>query len=409
MKVVHVIHRFPPFYMAGSEIYTYNLTEELSKYIDVYVFTRYENPFEPPYSYIDEVFGKVKVRRINRPFREYTFRDKYIDINVERLFREYMDQVKPDIVHIQHLSHLSTNIIDLVKDEYGIPILFTLHDFWMLCFRGQLTDPLFNRCTGPSPERCLRCARFFFKNTVDIVDIDYYRRHMNRILGRVDLFLSPSKFLMNMFIRHGIPKNKIVYSRYGFRKDLIKYKDRKHSSGSIIRFGFIGRIVPTKGVHILLKAFNRMRNKNARLLVFGYYGNLLSYLKRYANERVYFMGGFHNREIDKILDQIDVLVVPSIWYENSPLVIQEAFLAGIPVIASNIGGMAELVKDRINGFTFKVGDIDDLAEKMDYIADNPEILNDIRPSRDSVRSIEDDAKSTLEIYRKLVGDTNASV
>jgi len=395
--------------MAGSEIYTYNLTEELSKYIDVYVFTRYENPFEPPYSYIDEVFGKVKVRRINRPFREYTFRDKYIDINVERLFREYMDQVKPDIVHIQHLSHLSTNIIDLVKDEYGIPILFTLHDFWMLCFRGQLTDPLFNRCTGPSPERCLRCARFFFKNTVDIVDIDYYRRHMNRILGRVDLFLSPSKFLMNMFIRHGIPKNKIVYSRYGFRKDLIKYKDRKHSSGSIIRFGFIGRIVPTKGVHILLKAFNRMRNKNARLLVFGYYGNLLSYLKRYANERVYFMGGFHNREIDKILDQIDVLVVPSIWYENSPLVIQEAFLAGIPVIASNIGGMAELVKDRINGFTFKVGDIDDLAEKMDYIADNPEILNDIRPSRDSVRSIEDDAKSTLEIYRKLVGDTNASV
>ena len=403
MKVMHVIHRFPPFYMAGSEIYTYYLTETLSKYTDISVFTRYENPFEPPYSYIDETFGKVRVRRINKPFREYTFRDKYIDANVERLFREYMNQIKPDIIHVQHLSHLSTNIIDIIKDEYDLPIVFTLHDFWMLCFRGQLIDPLFNRCIGPSPEKCLRCARFFFKDTVDVVDIDYYRRHMDRILSKVDLFLSPSKFLMDIFIRHGIPRNKILYSRYGFKKDLIRYKDRKYSRDSIIRFGFVGRIVPTKGIHILLKAFNKMGNKNAKLLVFGYYGGLLSYLKQYANERVYFMGGFHNRDIDKVLDQIDVLVVPSIWYENSPLVIQEAFLAGIPVIASNIGGMAELVKDGVNGFTFKVGDIDDLAEKMDFIANNPEILNNIKPDRDSVRSIEDDARSIYEIYKKLVG------
>ena len=226
---------------------------------------------------------------------------------------------------------------------------------------------------------------------------------MDRILSRVDLFLAPSRFLMNIFIKHGIPKDKIIYSRYGLKKDLIKYKNRKYSKDSVIRFGFVGRIVPTKGIHILLKAFSRMKNKNAKLFVFGYYGGLLSYLKQYANERVYFMGGFHNKDIDKVLDQIDVLVVPSIWYENSPLVIQEAFLAGIPVIASNIGGMAELVKDGVNGFTFKVGNIDDLAEKMDFIANNPEILNDIKPDRDSVRSIEDDARSIYEIYKKLVG------
>lgn len=403
MRVMHIIHRFPPFYMAGSELYTYYLTEELSKYMEVHVFTRYENPFEPPYSYIDEEFGKVRVRRINRPFREYTLRDKYVDTNIERLFREYMDETKPDIVHIQHLSHLSTSIIDIVKDEYNLPIVFTLHDFWMLCFRGQLIDPFYNRCTGPSPEKCLRCARVFFKDTVDIVDVDYYRRHMDRILSRVDLFLAPSRFLMNVFIKHGVPKDKIIYSRYGFKKDLIKYKNRTYSKNSVVRFGFIGRIVPTKGVHILLKAFSKMKNKNAKLFVFGYYGGLLSYLKQYANERVYFMGGFHNKEIDKVLDQIDVLVVPSIWYENSPLVIQEAFLAGIPVIASNIGGMAELVKDGVNGFTFKVGNIDDLAEKMDLVANNPEILNDIKPDRDSIRSIEDDARSIYEIYKKLAG------
>lgn len=409
MKVMHVIHRFPPFYMAGSEIYTYNLTRELSKYIDIYVFTRYENPFEPPYSYVDEMIGKVKVRRINKPYREYTFRDKYIDILVERLFREYIDQFKPDVVHIQHLSHLSTNIVNIIKDLYELPIVFTLHDFWMLCFRGQLVNPLFNRCTGPSPEKCFQCARFFFKDTVDVVDVSYYRQHMDKILGRVDVFLSPSKFLMDIFVKYGIPRSKIIYSRYGFRKDLIEYKYRNYASDSIIRFGFIGRIIPTKGVHILLKAFNRMRNKKAKLLFFGYYGNLLSYLKQYVNERVYFMGGFHNEEINRALDQIDVLVVPSIWYENSPLVIQEAFLAGIPVIASDIGGMAELVKDGVNGFTFRVGDIDDLARKMDYVVDNPEILNDIRPSRDSVRSIEDDAKSIYEIYKKLVGAENVGL
>jgi len=114
------------------------------------------------------------------------------------------------------------------------------------------------------------------------------------------------------------------------------------------------------------------------------------------------MGAYDNSQIDNVLSQIDVLVVPSIWYENAPLVIQEAFMAGIPVVTSNIGGMAELVRDEDNGFLFEVGNIESLSEVMNRISKCPSILNTLRVSASRVRSIEDDASHIIRVYRRLL-------
>ena len=116
---------------------------------------------------------------------------------------------------------------------------------------------------------------------------------------------------------------------------------------------------------------------------------------------IHFKGAYDYKDISTVLSNIDVLVVPSIWYENSPLVIHEAFLAGIPVIASNLGGMAELITHRKNGLLFEPGNIDDLIDKMNIFIRNPSLVQEYS-QKTKVRSIKEDVGEILRIYESLL-------
>ena len=402
MKVLQIIHGFPPHYMAGSEVYTYNLTKELLKSVDVSVFTRIENPYEKPYAFVDETFEGICIRRVNKPQRDYTLKDKYLDEKMDQAFRDYIKAYQPDIVHFGHLSHLSTNLINIAKEEFNLPVIYTIHDFWLFCFRGQFIDPKMNLCPEYSIENCYDCAKKTFKEYATMEDVNEYRNHMLRVINNIDLFLSPSHYLRNFFIKNGIDEQKVIYSKYGFDKNVIQFKTKHYVKGDNINFGFIGRVISVKGIRLLLEAFGELGLQKNRLLIFGNIGKDEVFLRMYANENVDFMGGYKNGEINEVLDGVDVLVVPSVWYENSPLVIQEAFLAGIPVITSNKGGMAELVENGVDGFTFELGNKDALKRQMETIALDPTILNEMKIDRNKVRSIEDDARSVLEIYRGVI-------
>lgn len=402
MNVLQVIHGYPPYYMAGSEVYTYNLVRALANHCDVSVFTRIENPFEPIYSCEDSVEGSIQIRRVNNPERDYTLADKYLNPEIDRLFRDYMEIVKPDIVHIGHLSHLSTNIVTIAKEEFHTPVVYTLHDFWLHCFRGQLITPTKTLCQGPDLNACMGCIRQKFKTSESQESFESYRKHMLAVIDLIDLFIAPSLHIQDFFRKHGVPDERIVHARYGFESDLVKPHKKVFSKDSPVTFGFMGRVIPAKGVDILIKAFTAVSNERARLLVFGSAGSAASFLQRLGNNRVRFMGGYDNRDIDKTLSEIDVLVAPSIWYEVSPLVIQEAFLAGIPVITTGIGGMAELVTDSVNGFTVPLGDQNALEAVMKSIIENPEILNRIKPSRDSVVPIEKHGDVIRSIYWRVL-------
>lgn len=401
MKILQVIHGFPPYYMAGSEVYTYNLCKELNKDHEIFVFTRIENPYKEPYEYYDEGYKGLKVRRINKPKRDYAFTEKYLDDKLDDIFSEYLDEIKPDIVHFGHLSHLSTNLVNVAKEK-DLPVIYTLHDFWLKCYRGQLIDTKNSICPGPSEKNCFECVRDTFGDKWGVDDVKRYKEHMESVIDNIDVFLTPSKFLKNFFVKNGIPEEKIRYSRYGFNKDLIEEKEKKFNSESKISFGFMGRVIPVKGIEVLLKAFSGLEKSD--LHIFGSVGDQLEFLQEYLDENVIIEGSFKNWEIDeRVLSNIDVLVVPSIWYENSPLVIQEAFLAGIPVITSDIGGMKELVEDGKDGFTFKTGDAESLRHVMENIEKDPTILNELKPSRNKVRSIEEDAEYILRIYEEVLG------
>ena len=395
MKILKVIHGFPPDYMAGSEVYSYNLVKELSKTEEVFVFTRVENEFDSNYKIYNEVDGNIKIRRINNPERDYNLRDKYFNYSVEEEFEKYLNEVKPDVVHIGHLSHLSTNIVKIVK-KYSLPIIFTIHDFWMFCIKGQLINQFGERCDGPTPEKCQNCSKYL----TNLDEIKSYFKHMKETINLIDIFVSPSKYLIDFFVRNGVEREKIIFSKYGFDKNLINVKKKNIDENTVIKFGFMGRIIPTKGIKVLISAFKDLPENE--LYIFGGIGNKKRFLE--ISDNIVFKGSYNNSTLNEVLSSFDVLIVPSIWVENAPLVIQEAFIANVPVITSNIGGMKELVKDGINGYTFEVGDSEDLKRVIKTIVSKPTILNQLKIDEKEVVDIKDEAQSIIRVYHNLLKD-----
>lgn len=403
MRVLIVIHGYPPFYMAGSEVYTYNLARELSKQNEVYVFHRIEDTSKPLYQTTDTHDGEVRIRYINNyEPGNAVFEDKYLNPRVDDAFREYVRAVKPDVVHIGHLSHLSIQIPVIAKREFGLPVVFTIHDFWMFCHRGQLINPDgWKICPLPNVGMCTRCAAFHYGKP-DFQEEDIRRRdwHIERAIECIDVFLAPSHTLEKFYIDMGVPKEKVIYSKYGFNVSGIKAHRAPGQSG--VTFGFAGRIILTKGVHLLCEAFSKTVGE-AKLVIWGdtdsEYGRRL--VADYDGGRIEFKGKYHNDNLQDVLNSYDVMVCPSIWLENAPLVIQEAQCAHIPVITSDKGGMAELVSDGIDGFTFRLGDAEDLRLKMQKVIDDPQLLKRLEQSRAKVRSMEDDARFCTERYKDM--------
>lgn len=407
LKILVVVHGFPPYYMAGSEVYTFNKCVELSKEHDVIVFTRIEDEFQKSYNITESVENGINIIRVNKPSRDYTFRSKYQDFRMAEIFQKHLKKLRPDIVHINHLSHLTTLIVDIVKKSQ-IPIIFTLHDFWMMCIRGQLIREDYSLCTGPTIEKCKICNMKYF--TSEIQANNEIQRWINTLLKvnrKVDLFIAPSKFLKKIYINYGIPEDKIIYMDYGFDKILIN--GVKKSFSNKVRFGFLGRIIPVKGISLLIEVFNKLDHSKAELNIYGRIPSSLAFLKeRTLHSAINFKGSYNCKNISSILSNIDILVVPSIWYENSPLVIHEAFLAKIPVITSNLGGMAELVKDGKNGLLFEPGNIEDLTNKMGFFIKNPDLIKEYSQET-YVRSIQEDVKEIENLYFILLKKKEAKL
>lgn len=228
-------------------------------------------------------------------------------------------------------------------------------------------------------------------------------------LMRLDKLIAPSRFLQETFANHGIPKERIVVSRNGYDCAEFGFKPQKAerpNGRGPITFGFLGRIMPIKGVHVLLESFNRLEENAARLLIFGQYDERSIYfreLERIRGNRsdVAFMG--LATDIGKVFEAVDVLVFPSLWYENGPLVLAESNLAGVPVIASNLGAIPEFVQEGRNGLLFEPGDVTELARKMSEFVRHPELISKLSAGAAFwPPSIKEQALEIEQIYMEIV-------
>ena len=425
MHILKIIHGYPPQYNAGSEVYSQSICIELSKYHKISVFTREENLYAPCFSIRDEKINEnLTLYLVNHPQGKDGYRHQQMD----DVFTSLLKKLQPNIAHIGHLNHLSTGLVD-VLNLFKIPIVYTLHDFWLMCPRGQfLTRSIgnpegnFQLCTHQNDRKCATdCYKVYFSGikeneASDIKQWESWVHHrmkeVKRIVSKIDLFIAPSKYLENRFVQDFcITKEKIIYLDYGFPTQYL-LPTQKINANEPYTFGYIGTHIPAKGVNLLIEAFKRLEQP-AILKIFGRENGqstkALQVMASSSKNKIEFLGEYINQNlVNDVFSKVDCIVVPSIWGENSPLVIHEAQACKIPVITADFGGMKEYVAHKVNGLLFKHREVESLAEQLNFAVSNPEKMKNLGKvgylysENGLIPNIEEHCKQLVSIYQKVI-------
>jgi glycosyltransferase involved in cell wall biosynthesis len=219
----------------------------------------------------------------------------------------------------------------------------------------------------------------------------------------VDLFIAPSPSIAAEYETLGIQKAKIRISDYGF--PLVPNREPRRPRRPLL-IGYVGTLVWHKGVHVLLAAARLLGSAGYELHVYGDVhvdpGYARSLERGAVGLPVFLHGGFEREALAQVFDSFDVLVVPSIWLENSPLVVHEAFMFGVPVVGSRIGGTADLIQDGVNGFLYDPESADQLAGVLRQLIEAPERLAALVRHAPPLRSLEEDARGWEAIYEAAI-------
>ncbi|MBI3817856.1 MAG: glycosyltransferase [Planctomycetes bacterium] len=455
LRLLYVVHGYPPESFAGTEVYTYNLAREVAaRGHAVGVFYRSTRPDLPEFGIAERDDNGVTLFPCAHQLEFRHAGESYAHPSIEARFREVLDRFRPDIVHFQHLLHLSARLVAIAR-ERGAGTIITMNDYWAVCPRVQLQRPDGSLCGGRKELGCLLCLKHRHLKTIDWVArgtrlfrpaVDWMvRRYENwlqegRVLTRrkrdivaiyrrdrtvidafatADLLIAPSRFLRDLVLKL-VPEfdpQRVLFSGYGMKIDGIYAAPKTTDPLGRIRFGFLGSLVPYKGVAVAIEAMSRINDPRAVLMIFGrfdpekepYHKELLELSKRNPNiNNIEFHGLVDNSNIVEVFKQIDALIVPSTWYENAPLTIREAHLAGTPVITSDLGGMAESVRTEVDGLKFKPGDPESLASLMLQIIANPERLRGLCKDFPDPKTARENAGELEFRYRGLVARRRAT-
>jgi GT2 family glycosyltransferase/glycosyltransferase involved in cell wall biosynthesis len=439
MRILLIVHGFPPNALGGAEVYAEQQAAALAARGDeVHVLAREQDASRPEYALRTERRDRLSITWVNNTFAEVrTFEASYRNPPIARIAARVIDEFRPDVAHVHHLTCLSTDIPRLLAAR-RVPVVLTLHDYWLMCHRGQLLNVDYESCDGPGSAGCGKCAGThgapvppglvpLARRLALPVLVRQARRlsafsdaerrrleHMRAVCADVTRFLAPSASIRDRFVRFGLRPERIELWPYGFPRFAPRERDESRTG---LRIGFLGTLMVSKAPHILLDAFTRLPPGAASVHLFGapadYHGDA-SYRARLAPllrlPGVHVHGPQQRDRLPEALSSIDVLVVPSIWPETSPLVIREAFLAAVPVVASNIGGIPEAVAHEHNGLLFPAGDVDALSRSLERLLDEPGLLTRLSAGAAAtpVRSADDDAAATRRLYEALLGAGDAA-
>jgi glycosyltransferase involved in cell wall biosynthesis len=286
-------------------------------------------------------------------------------------FRRMLERFQPDIVHLQAFHHFISPSIVFEAKKQNIPVLFTLHDFKMVCPNTSMINDRF----GAICEACgdgqyfmpiiKRCKKGSLTASA-VACVEAYAHRLMKVRDAVDAYVSPSLFLKNKFAQHGFPASKIAHIPNPLAESAFC---NPGSSGEYLLF--LGRLDPTKGIRELVKSCELapgVKLKLAGRIAPGMAAEIPARLPG----NVEYLGMKEGRELQDVVLGSIAVVVPSVWYENQPYSILEAFAAGKPVIASDLGGMTELVKHNERGLLVPPGDVPGLARAMLWICGNPQ-------------------------------------
>ena len=229
-----------------------------------------------------------------------------------------------------------------------------------------------------------------------------------RVFDQVDLFVAPSPSIAEEFGRLGVEAAKIRVSDYGFVPLVRNARNGNDGTRRPLRIGYVGTLAWHKGVHVLLDAVRALPSNAYELKIFGNPDVFRDYAAELgASARglpAQFMGAFDRERVAEVYAQIDLLVVPSLWLENSPLVIHEAFMAGVPVVGARIGGIADLIDEGRTGLLYDPASPMELRAAISGLIENPKRLHEMaeRARMVRVKTIGEDAQEWERTYEDVL-------
>lgn len=333
--------------------------------------------------------------------------------HIVQALSDYLRHLSPEIVHLHHVIGLGIEIIPIIRNTLPhAKIVITFHEYLAICNNhGQMVKTEKKvLCTSSSAHGCQVCFP-----SRRVAEFHERKTWITNHLDLADAFVSPSQFLIERYVSWGLKREKFTLIENGVVTTLSRTQHavvgRKRN-----RFAYFGQISEFKGLHVLLDAISRVPEDvwgDASLSVFG--GNLqfqpiefqdLFYdLMRTVGRRAKFCGSYRQDELSGLMRDVDWVIVPSIWWENSPVVIQEAFLHGRPLIVSGIGGMAEKVQDGVNGLHFRVGSSESLADKIALTLTDRDLWTGLSASAAVPLSPGDFARRHIKLYLDLLNSS----
>ena len=404
MKIMYLVHQFYPMYYTGTEKFVLsiaNIQRLCGHKVKVVTYGFYDRDF-----YDREFEGLVYKEFVYNCIDVLVFSHKeHIGDIHERLAapecaefaKSKLREFSPDLLHVGHAMRVSS-FIEAAAD-LGIPYIMTLTDFWMICSKAVMLDRDNKPCS--SSEKGKACASCFNQDSekAGVISPRYIEAH--KILQGAKFIASPSRFLAKMF-QQEFESLPIIVVPHGFNYDTIRQNRKKYSAGDKLVFGFCGTLSRHKGIEVLFDAVMKKPNLCLKLKVYGSGGDPLyvKELKSITDSRISFEGVYDERDVGRVFSGIDVSIVPSIWYENYPLVLHESLASRVPVVTTDIGGMAEKIEDGVNGYTFPVGDAEALAEIIEKIVGDPTLLNALKENLHNylLPTVEQEAWRYSEIY-----------
>jgi glycosyltransferase involved in cell wall biosynthesis len=376
-KLLIIAHNHPDFFPGGGEIFAYRMFEELKNstfYQPIFLaatgsISRTNHagtPFLNHKGQVDEyLFWSDSFDYFKQSQRQPTF--------LFRDFAQFLSEHQPDIVHLHHTLRIGVEALSVIKRTLpNARIIYTLHDFIPICHNnGQMvrTGSL-ALCEKASPDACNKCFPEIAPTLFKAREL-FLKAHFDL----VDIFVSPSVFLAERYVRWGIDSNKICVIENGIPELPIPLKTNSvQKRETYNHFGFFGQISPYKGTMLILEAAKILLNQGIEDFQISIYGNVELQTPEFQSEfaaslkecasNVQFLGKYCSTKIGDYMNEVDWVVMPSIWWENSPLVIAEAKYYRKPILCSNIGGMAEKVQHEVEGLHFEVGNSNSLANAM---------------------------------------------
>ena len=450
MRVLLTTHQFFPDHFAGTEVAARDTGLELLKRgHEVHVLTVDPTPGHsaPEVGAEDYEYRGLHVHALRVPDRlparrggALPVRLEYADESVAQHVRGWARELAPDVVHMFHLARLTGSTLDALR-ELGVPLVFTATDFWSVCVRSILMRTDGELCGGPDglSANCLECRgaekwfgieppsrpnrrRALYRRLArdaaagdgsDATRAATVRAVLERgdflraRLERVDAIVAPTTLMRDLLVQNGMPADLIKVHPYSIdvsRFDAVRRTRRRGARG--VRFAYVGAIRRPKGVHVLVEAFRRLRDPDATLEIIGDVDSEPGYFRELyelaaGDDRIRFAGGIPNEHIPARLERIDVQVVPSVWYENAPLTIYSAQAAGVPVVASDLGGMSEVVADEHNGLLFRSGDAPDLTEKLRRLASDPDLVERLSANAEVPMTAAQGVEWLLALYEEI--------